>query len=221
MAIEDWIPIISISISVFGIIISILIENKFRKDDLVKYEEQLQLIKTPTPVLSIDRAEIHIYEGQRYLQTTIEINNIGKDTLTLKNAVLVIDRPKRKSSGALSFAKMDDPMMAYYLLGIKEDVPPLIMERLYAGDFTVIKDHKNKDWLTEEFLALSEFHSIDVMEEYIEETGHQIAHNEHLKCENVKHIRERGFFQITLIIQPSNMDVSYTTSRIVFVSEEQ
>ena len=117
MAFEDWISVISISISVIGIIVSILIENKIRKDDkedfelqlklekdkLQKYEEQLQLKKTPTPVLSIERIEVHSFKGETYLQTTIEINNAGKDALGLKNAVLVIDRPTQKASGAISY----------------------------------------------------------------------------------------------------------------------
>ena len=45
MAFEDWISVISISISVIGIIVSILIENKIRKDDKEDFEAQLKLEK--------------------------------------------------------------------------------------------------------------------------------------------------------------------------------
>ncbi len=235
MALEDWTTIISIGISVAGIIVSILIQNKIRKEDkkdfenqinlekqkLERYEEQLQLKKTPTPVLSIERVDIHKYKGQRYLQTTLEINNTGKDALDLKNAVLVIDRPTLKPSGAIRYAKMNNPMLVRYILGLKQDVPPLVMEKLNTGDFSVLEQHKNKDWITKDFLELTRFHSLDVLDDYLEENGHRISNNEYLKSENIKHLKESGFYRVTLLIEPTHKELNFfSTSRIVFVPEE-
>ena len=232
MAFEDWISVISVGISVVGIIVSILIENKIRKDDKVdfenqlklekqkleRYEEQLQLKKTPTPVLSISRAEVYTFKGEKYLHTSIEINNTGKDALALKNAILIIDCPTYKASGAISYAKIDNPMVVKYLLQIKQDVPSLIMEKLNSGEFDVINQHKNRDLLSEDFLEMTRFHSIDVLEEYLEDKGHKISNNEHLKSENVKHLTKPGFYRITLLIEPSHKEMNfYSTSRIVFV----
>jgi hypothetical protein len=228
----EWTTIISLLISVGGIIISVLVQNKIRKEDakdferelqverekLLKHEEELELKKLPNPILSFDRTDVHKFEGANHILITTEINNQGTENLTLKSAVLFIDRPNKSPSGSYNFEKVSDPMFLRHLLEIKNNIPPLLMEKINGGDYSLVPS-ESKDLITDSFLGLTDFYCIEVLQEYMAETGHRIAHDEKLKSEKLYRVKKPGFYRINLIIHPDHpkLDSFYHITKIVFV----
>ncbi|MHA1819396.1 MAG: hypothetical protein ACTSU2_02510 [Promethearchaeota archaeon] len=158
-------------------------------------------MKIPTPILSIKQVNTYIYNKKTYMHINIEINNTGKENLALKNAVLIVDKPIIKPSGAIEFTDILKPMYCDYVMKLGHDIPYQALEHAYKGDTEIIPDNI-KGFLNEDFLQTSKYYCMDVLQEYLYETGHHIATNEHLKTDKIKIITEPGFYRITLIIKP-------------------
>ncbi|MHA1338402.1 MAG: hypothetical protein ACTSRZ_01600 [Promethearchaeota archaeon] len=221
-------------VAIIGIIVSVLIENRFRKEDakdyerklaleqekIKKYQEQLDLLKIPTPILSIRQINTYIFNNKTYMHINLEINNTGKENLAIENAVLIIDKPTIKPSGAIEFADILKPAYCDYIMKLKHDIPYQAFKHAYEGNYDIVPD-KIKNFLNPDFLQTSKYYCMDVLQEYLVETGHHIATNEHLTTDKIKVISEPGFYRITLLIKPMHPKLTsfYNVSKIVLIKE--
>jgi hypothetical protein len=153
-------------------------------------------------------------ENQKYLLTTIEVNNTGRQSLFIRYAYLTIEKEKRSVNNPYAFNFPYITRSRTFL-----DVAKEICDLHKVDNKTYCIDSQILDSIKTEY----DFIQINELEEYMYKNNVRIDFDEKLKSQKINHIKEPGFYRISVIIRtenpenPSEYQFSYRSSEIIYI----
>ena len=146
---------------------------------------------------------------------TLEINNAGKNSLEIKNALFFIEEFNQPLDEKKLFLLNKGIETQILMKIIKEDISPEMFQNIKKNDFSEIDpilDINDLEWIMDNY----NFYAIEKLDEYLIEKNISVAFDEHLTSQKLYTIQKNVYYRISMIIENKHDGSHYSISKFIY-----